>query len=125
MKDNFRALIEEDLLIWLAALIVVMAFILMIIICCFINFAKRRIVEPIEELTSKLENPKEWVEEQKKNQRRVAEEDQELLEQNLDRDISLRRTTRRARVNTEDKIESLKIDEVQALRDLFLSIFDI
>ena len=80
MRNNFRDLIEKDLLDWLATLIVVMAFILLIIICCYINFAKRRIVEPIEELTSKLENPKEWVEELKKNQKKVAEGDQELLE---------------------------------------------
>ena len=101
MRTNFRNLIEEDLLIWLAALIVVMAIVLMIIICCYINFAKRRIVEPIKELTSKLENPKEWVEEQKKKQKKVAEEDQELLEKKFDGNFA-RRSTRRARVNTED-----------------------
>lgn len=102
MRSNFRNLIEEDLLIWLAALIVVMAIILMIIICCYINFAKRRIVEPLKELTSKLENPKEWVEEQKKKQKKVAEEDQELLEKNFDSNFAARKSTRRARVNTEE-----------------------
>ena len=127
MRSNFRNLIEKDLLIWLAALIVVMAIILLIVICCYINFAKRRIVEPLKELTSKLENPKEWVEEQKKKQRKVAEEDQEQLEQDFDSNFAFRRSTssRRARVNTEEKVEIPKIDEVQALKDLFLSIFDI
>ena len=75
MRSNFRNLIEKDLLIWLAALIVVMTVILLIVTCCYINFAKRRIVEPLKELTSKLENPKEWVEEQRQKQNQVAEED--------------------------------------------------